>query len=266
MLNVSISGSEGGPILVFLHAAGISRWMWHDIAAKLPGSTHVLMDLPGHGDSNTIPWHSIARTAQLVWKELDKAFDAPEMESRDVHLVGVSLGSYVGMSMLAERPKAVTSAVFSGMHALKMKNATLLKIVSAIMTPFSRFPFMAKQTARMFGLEGEDVNTFVREARKTRLSAIRQTIVQVIDYVPPANLSAITTRILFVAGSKEHETILKSLLWLASHVPHGQAAIAPGLGHGWAGQDPALFVQVVEAHQAACSMPQGMQVVSEKSP
>ncbi|MEP3106373.1 MAG: alpha/beta hydrolase [Hyphomicrobiales bacterium] len=260
---MSVSGSNIGPIVVFLHAAGISRWMWHDITPQLPAVTHVLPDLPGHGESSSISWQSITRSAELVWAELDNAFDQAEMEKRGIHLVGISLGSYVGLAMLAARPKAVSSAVFSGMHAEKMKNAALIKMFAWVMAPFTRLPFMAKQSARMFGLAGEDVNTFAREARKTGLSAIRKTIAQVIDYVLPANLNAITTRILFVAGSKEHETILRSLNVLAANIKYGQAAIAPDLGHGWAGQDPELFAKTVEAHQTASALPQKLRVILE---
>lgn len=263
MLNISISGAQDGPVVIFLHAAGISSWMWRDITAKLPDTTHILLDLPGHGASNSIPWQSIAHTAQLIWSELDRSLGQDEMAARGIHLVGISLGSYVGMAMLAARPDAVATAVFSGMHTLKMKNAALLKLFAMLMTPFSRLPFMTKQTARMFGLKGDDVDVFASEARKTRLSAIRRTIRNVINYVPPENLSAIETRILFVAGSKEHATILQSLNWLAAHTKHGQAAIAPGLGHGWAGQDPVLFAKTIEAHQSASALPQEMQMPTD---
>lgn len=263
MLKLSLSGAKNGPIVVFLHAAGISSWMWRDITPRLPDLTHVLVDLPGHGESNAISWHSIAGSAELIWAELEASISQSEMEKRGIHLVGLSLGSYVGLAMLSLRPEIVSTAVFSGMHAQKMKNAVLLKVLATLMTPFSRLPFMARQTAQMFGLKDEDVNIFVQEARKTRMAAIRKTIAQVIDYIPPDNLSSIRARVLFVAGSKEHEAILSSLTWLATHVQHGQAAVAPGLGHGWAGQDPELFAHMISAHQSGAALPERLQTKYE---
>lgn len=260
MLSLSTSGAKSGPIIVFLHAAGINSWMWRDITSKLPGSTHVLVDLPGHGKSNTTRWDTIAASAQLVWDSLDASFTPSDIEARGIHLVGISLGSYVGLAMLAQRPAMVSTAVFSGMHSQKMKHSFLLKAFAILMTPFSRMSFMAKQTARMFGLTGDDVDIFAHEAGKTRLATIRSTIVQVIDYEVPGHLEAINARVLFVAGSNEHGTILNSLMELASNIKFGQAAIAPDLGHGWAGQDSDLFSDMISAHQIGAPLPKKLQI------
>ncbi|MFF3444310.1 alpha/beta fold hydrolase [Streptosporangium sp. NPDC002721] len=89
---VQEAGPTNASAVVLLHGVGTSGWMWTKQVHELATDTRVLvLDLPGHGRSNTHPWVSIADTARLVAEVI--ASRVPEGRA---HVVGLSLGGYVG--------------------------------------------------------------------------------------------------------------------------------------------------------------------------
>ncbi|MEL7177156.1 MAG: alpha/beta hydrolase [Pseudomonadota bacterium] len=237
MLEFTVSGPQAGPRIVFLHGVGISAWMWQAVVAHLPEHQVVLIDMPGHGKSRDIAWVSLKETAAAV-----NATVASLPDARETHLVGLSLGAYVGLLAMAERPHVYGSAFLSGMHASGMKMRWLYKAMTWLMAPLVPMPFVARRTARGFGAE---VAPFVAEAGKTKARAFRRAFNQVVDFALPRGLGDIQTRTVFAAGAKEHPLILKSLDELAAALPNARAMTVPGLGHGWPIEDPARFAAML---------------------
>ena len=58
-----------GPEVVWIHGLGESSQAFDDIAARIPGFTHVLPDLPGYSRSPTISRRGlpIARSSVTRW-------------------------------------------------------------------------------------------------------------------------------------------------------------------------------------------------------
>ncbi|MGZ2258165.1 alpha/beta fold hydrolase [Roseobacter sp. A03A-229] len=244
MLHATLSGPEGAPVVAFLHAVGISSWMWREVVAKLPDHRALLIDLPGHGQSRDVPWRSLEETADEVAATITAQADGEE-----VHLVALSLGSYVGLHLCLRHPELCQSALLSGMHPGGMPRRGLMKLMSAMIAPLAPRPFFARRTARMMGA-GTDVEGFVTAAGQTRASAFRRATNDVVDFECPPEPAASPTRLAFVAGGREHALIRDGLARFQSRFKGSVSAIAPGLGHGWAGEDPQLFADFITAHIA----------------
>lgn len=245
MLRYTRIGPEDGPVVVFLHAVGISSWMWHSVVAHMPKVQALLIDLPGHGDSNTFAWQDLHTTAKAVADVIDQ-----EASGKPVHLIGLSLGAYVGMTLLSQHPQRFETALLSGMHAGGMPNRRVMRALSTLMAPFATRPFFARKTAKMLGGDTADADAFVSEAGHTRAQAFRRASIDAVEYSLPGNLEDIKTRVVVAAGSKEHPLILHSLDEITRRIHHSKTFQAQGLGHGWSGQDPALFAQVALANMA----------------
>ncbi|MEO0385246.1 MAG: alpha/beta hydrolase [Pseudomonadota bacterium] len=241
MLSHTFAGSQSGSLLVFLHAAGTTSWMWDTVVERLQHRRCMLIDLPGHGGSRATRWQSLDETARLVHQTISMA--EPQ---KDVHLVGLSLGAYVAMTLLAQRPTAYASATLSGMHAGAMPNATMMRLITRIMTPLTVRPFMARKTAKFLGGSGTDVDAYVRQARKVDVPSLRQAGLDAIAFEMPANALPIATRVMVAAGSKEHPHILETQQTIVSALPNAQGHIAPGLGHGWSMEDPDQFAAMID--------------------
>lgn len=242
MLHTSLHGPQDAPVIAFLHAVGISSWMWRDVVAKLPDYRILLIDLPGHGQSRDIRWVSLQDSADQAAEEIER-----QAAGAEVHLVALSLGSYVGLRLVLQHPHLCASALLSGMHPGGMPQKALMKIMSAIMAPLAPRPFMARRTARMMGAHA-DIDGFVAAAGQTRATAFRRATNAVVDFELPETPPQPETRLAFVAGSREHALIIDGLDVFTERFAGSVSATAPGLGHGWAGEDPSLFARFIKAH------------------
>lgn len=97
-----------GPVTVYLHGFLESSTMWEPLSlANIPG-THLLIDLPGHGNSplvDTVKEPSIRFMADEVEKVLN------HLNIQDYRIVGHSMGGYVAIELMAHaacKPSHVT--------------------------------------------------------------------------------------------------------------------------------------------------------------
>ncbi|MGB3544184.1 alpha/beta fold hydrolase [Rubrivirga sp.] len=237
MLHYSSTGSPDGETVVFLHAVGIDSSMWTPFLPLLLGVRAVLIDLPGHGGSRDVPWVSLEEAARQV------ADVVRHVGAEGAHVVAISLGSYVGLTLLSQHPTLFRTAFLSGIHAGGMKRRWMMRLTSLILAPIATRPFFARKTAAMFGASSDEVDRFVVGAGKTRPAAFRSATNDVVDFRLPPDLDLIETRVVFVAGSKEHELILDSLPLLAQRLPNARYEHVEGGNHGWPGSAPDEFAR-----------------------
>jgi len=87
-----------GPVIVYLHGFLESSTMWEPLNLAGIPATHILIDLPGHGNSplvDTINEPSIRFMADEVEKVLT------HLNVQDYRIVGHSMGGYVALALLA---------------------------------------------------------------------------------------------------------------------------------------------------------------------
>lgn len=228
-----------GTPIVFLHGVGISSWMWGAVVSQLQGHQAILVDLPGHGDSNAIPWHSLPQSAAMVTQLMD------HLELDQVQLVGLSLGGYVTLEALAAYPDRFSKAVISGVHAGGMPNQGLMIALSALMAPLACRPFFAARTARALGGPNVDIAAFQREAARTRPAAFRRASINATRFELPVGLGRFSGPLTVCCGAREHPLIKDSADVISIAVPHGSTFIAEDAGHGWPIVEPELFAALL---------------------
>ncbi|CAN5912880.1 hypothetical protein BH23ACT10_BH23ACT10_09330 [soil metagenome] len=102
----------------------------------------------------------------------------------------------------------------------------------------------------------------VRDLRRLTTDTIRRVYEEIIDFRPPAQLRDRAQRILAIAGGQEVAAVRTSLVDILDASPNATAAIAPGLQHGWAGEDPALFAAMVRAWISGTPLPPALEPVA----
>lgn len=95
-----ISGTNDAKTLVFLHGYLLSSSQWVKLALKRAPWRSVLLDLPYHGENKAalLSQKSIKAYADFVQLELQK------IGIERYHLVGHSMGGYVGLELLESDP------------------------------------------------------------------------------------------------------------------------------------------------------------------
>lgn len=103
-----VSGPEGAPPVVLLHALGADMGMWEPQREALEAGHRVVrLDLRGHGGSDAPPG---PYTVELVAGDVLAVCD--EIGLAPFHLCGLSLGGLVALWLAARRPERIRSAAF----------------------------------------------------------------------------------------------------------------------------------------------------------
>ncbi|WP_169807685.1 alpha/beta fold hydrolase [Herbidospora mongoliensis] len=240
---VQESGPANAPAVVLLHGVGTSGWMWASQVAALATDMRVLVpDLPGHGRSNAQPWISIADTARQVAEVI-----ASRVPAAEAHVVGLSLGGYMGACLAATSSDVVTGAVVSGVNILPFPNPGRMRLMGALIAPVMKWGPVLRANARALNVPADDMDGYQTAARATTRQAFRAVSGEALGFRLPAQAGSSPCPILAVAGENEHDLIKRSLAGIAAAFPKGEARLVPGVGHGWNGEKPGLFTAMVRA-------------------
>ncbi len=111
---VPVDGTDATarPLVLLLHGAGMDRTVWSQQTRWLAhhDARAVAVDLPGHGRSDGPPLGSIAELAAWV-AAVAEALGGP------VHVVGHSMGAFIGLEAAAHHADSVASLVLMGLGA-----------------------------------------------------------------------------------------------------------------------------------------------------
>lgn len=153
--------------LVLIHGAGGSTVTWKRQVPEL-GRTHnlLLVDLPGHGRMaerpNDDPHYTFESIGARIWAVID------HLQLERVHLLGVSLGSVIALTMREQRPSRVASLVNGGLIIRLSTRLKLLATASLSLAKVIGYPAFYRLSARiMMPRKNHEASrkVFVRESR-----------------------------------------------------------------------------------------------------
>ena len=253
-LHVTTTGTADGPTVVLLHGLGVSSWMWDaQVAALADGFRCVTVDLPGSGASSGTPWESTSATAAAVAEVV-----ADVADDGAAHVVGLSLGGYVGLALLAEHPDRVRSAVLSGITAAPLTPAWFWGATLRATLALLRVPAFVRANAAMMQLADEQRTAFVADAARMDRPSARRISAELLHHrVPPLGPHA--ERLLVVAGDGEARAIREGLAAFAA--TGATAAVVPRAHHAWSGEHPDLFSRTVRCWTLEGALPPELQPV-----
>jgi pimeloyl-ACP methyl ester carboxylesterase len=99
--------------IVFLHPSGSNATAWDRHLDALRTEHRCLaLDLPGHRHSRGVPWESLESTAD------DVADLIIQQAGGQAHVVGLSLGGSVALTLMARHPELLDHVIVDGAAAL----------------------------------------------------------------------------------------------------------------------------------------------------
>lgn len=241
-LYVEETGKTGAPTIVFLHGVGTSSWMWWRQVAAFPDFHCLNLDLPGHGNSIHVPWISLTDTAN----QIAELIESHATKGR-AHIVGLSLGGYIGLLLLEHHASLVDCAILSGVTASPIPNRILLEPQLWLISNVKKSRESVERQAKSLHLTSGEQIAFTENFMKMSMQTYRTIYKEVVGFRVPDALGQVQVPTLVSAGGNESKVILKAVTAIPQIMPYAVGCIAPGLGHGWNIEAPELFNAMVRA-------------------
>ncbi len=249
-LSCTRSGNPDAPAIIFLHGSAMGQWMWHDQIEHFADYDCYNVDLPGHGGSNQIAWDSFNQAADCVAQLI-----AEDIPGKPVNVVGMSLGAMVGLFLLTRHPQRIERAVLTGAIA-ETPPRWIIKLQGGVMSALLTTVFGKKLFARMLQLPADAMPYYEASIDALSIPAFRRINSQLAEFTLPDGLEAVKVPTLFVTGEKDIAINHRSVKILAQKVPEALGVYAPGVHHGWNGEDPVLFNAMTRAWIEGKALPE----------
>jgi pimeloyl-ACP methyl ester carboxylesterase len=256
-LSIQSYGDPKNDTIVFLHGLGVSSWMWTPQVEALKADFHcITIDLPGNGESYQTPWVSIEDTASQVARIIRE-----RTSTGKAHVVGLSLGGYLALAILRDHPQVVKSVVVSGVSARPLANPLLMKAMIRILGPLNRYDFMVNLNSKLMNLPDDAREMMRRDNKRLANDTLVHIYDEILQHKLPSELAQRSQPLLAVAGGEEVKAILSTLADYPALMPNARAYRAPKAHHGWNGEYPELFTDMVRAWVSGDTLPATLQVV-----
>jgi pimeloyl-ACP methyl ester carboxylesterase len=256
-LYLESKGVKGAPTIVFLHGAGVSSWMWTEQVTGLASEFHTLaIDLPGNGESYQTEWRSLDDSAAQVADIIRQCASGGK-----AHIVGLSLGGYVALSLLEHHADVVESVLVSGVTARPLSTPQMMGFMRLLVKLQSRMMYwrpLVRMQAKMMNLPGEAIPLMLRDTQRLSATALERMYDELLSYSLPARVhSPIARRLLAVAGDAEVKAIITSLPDFLKLTPSNlvQARFVPKAHHAWSGELPDLFTRMIRTWVQCAPLP-----------
>jgi pimeloyl-ACP methyl ester carboxylesterase len=251
-LYVRESGPRTAPTLIFLHGGGLSSRQWLPQIERLCDSFHCLApDLPEHGQSLEATPLTMERCVEEV------ASLIRERAGGRAHVVGLSMGGAVAVTLLARQPDVVDHLLISGtaqplgpvLAWMADLNAPLLKIMSRDQ--------VANTLAKQFGIP-PDQREQIEDIKLLTPDAVLRTTTVLKDIVVPIEAPS---PVLVCIGEKETLPAKNMARKYVKMLRNVRGVIAPG-GHVWNLQHPDLFAGTIRAWVTDSPLPDALHQLS----
>ncbi len=256
-LYVHRSGSPTAPTIVLLHGSGVSSWMWNEQITVLQSAYQCLaIDLPGNGESHQTEWVSLSDTADQIVTIIRQS-----TVNGKAHIVGLSLGGYTGLRLLENHPDVVESLIVSGVSTKSFANMWRWQIMLGVMQRLMKWDVFINMQAKMLHIPAEAAALYKRDNKRMSSESFNRMFNEVLRFTLPNFTGQQSAPLLAVAGDSENAMIKDGLKDFANYKQNTVAALVPNAHHGWNGEHPQLFTDMVAAWIQQKPLPSGLRVV-----
>jgi len=242
-LHIAEYGPAEAPSILFLHGGGVGGWSWQPQIEAFQGDYHLLVpDLPEHGQSLDVAPFSItdaaARMAELIHKRAHGCH---------AHLVGLSLGSQVGVALLAVAGRLVDRALLSGTSLRPIPGAGLIEPTLWLYAPLKNIPYLIRLNQQSLGVPAAYSAEFAQDTRRATTRALANILTANMAFREPPGLTRLKNPTLVLVGEKEPSLMRRSARQLAASMPGATAYMVRGVIHNWPLAAPDLFNRTLRA-------------------
>ena len=236
------------PVVVLIHGAGQDRTIWVLQTRYLAhhGFSVLAIDLPGHGESEGPALTSIQAMSDWVVRLLDAANVA------QAHIVGHSMGAFIALQVAADNPDRVAKVAFVSVSEAMPVHPELLAAAEAndphaydLMNGWSLSPAGHRGGHKSPGTWM--LGTAIRTVQRAADGVLFNDFTACVDRGSVLEAAAkVQAEALFMLGTDDKMTPLKSGRKVASEVSNAKVEILSGAGHSLLSEEPDLVTKSLE--------------------
>ena len=242
------TGKPDAPAVIFVNSLGTDCRLWDELAETLGRDWRIMLyDKRGHGLTQATPGpYSIAMLAD------DLLALADYLGLARFAVVGLSIGGLIAQQVSLRAPQRLSALVLANTAAqvgtidswnARIDSVTqngLASIADNVMQRWFTPAFLAGQPDALTGWRAMLCSTPAAGYTAT-CTALR-------DADLTAQIGAIVTPTLVVAGDGDHSTPPDLVRATASRIPGARFALIPGCGHIPPAEQPAVLAALIQAH------------------
>ncbi len=237
------------PALVFLHGGGLSSKSWYPVIERLPDFYCLAPDLPGHGQSKDSPF-TLENSAQAVAEVIRE-----KVPGGKAHLIGLSWGGAVILTMLRSTPEVAASAILSGSSGQMPRWLVQASLPTLVSLRFFKPETLVKLTMKQQGIPAQYYELLHDDLlSSSRAEFMKPLYLGLAELDPPQEVAC---PVLVCAGEKDPgasklygAVSLRSLRYASA-----QGVLMPKAGHAWPLQAPDVFAEMVRAWVTSGPLP-----------
>lgn len=243
------SGDPKGQTIVFLHGSPLSGRMWQPQLERLTEFHCLAPDLPGHGQSASLPLN-----LPDIVKQLSGLISASSNTGK-AQIVGLSFGGVVAQALMVASPQLVDHVILSGTAARMSK---LLVWMSMLNEPILRL-LNPRQLAAIvcwqFGIPAKFRDQLSDDFKAFSSKTLANVMKTYLDIEIPTKTKSPT---LVAVGQKETIYAKSAARFLNRSIPGSTGVLVPNCGHVWNLEAPDLFTETVRAWVTDRQLPSGL--------
>ena len=231
-------GNPEQTTLVFIHGLATSSWVWWEQIEHFDNYHIILIDLPGHGGSQDVPWISLKDTFHQIKHQI--------IRDKSVHMIGASLGGHVTLDFAKYYPENLLSAYISGITVKPMKGKWLMPLIKQYYIHMLNQEKTLQKMIKDYNIPPEKHADFKDNAQKLSTNSVSKIGLEIMSFNFDLTYEHILTPIKIVCGEKETDTIKQSLSVIPQTIPSASSEIIPNAEHQWPIQQSPLFNQKIK--------------------
>jgi pimeloyl-ACP methyl ester carboxylesterase len=239
MLYTLDAGSPTKTAIVFLHGGGLSSKSWLPVIERLPDFHCLAPDLPEQGQSVDIPFtmkgaaYGVAEIIRLL------------LPNKTVHVVGLSLGGAVALTLLQIAPELVDHVIVTGSSGRLSRLTSAFAKSMLWLLRFYTPEKLVQATLRQQGIPAQYHALLHDDLLKgSNAKFMRHLISELVTLELPQRINV---PLLICVGEKENYIAKGIARDLLERYPSASGIVAPNGSHAWCLQFPDLFADTVRA-------------------
>jgi pimeloyl-ACP methyl ester carboxylesterase len=237
LLKTYETGRPGDEAILFLHAGGLSGKSWLPVMEELPDYHCLAPDLPEQGSSGAIPYSfekCVSETVQVL---------RSRTPAQKAHVVALSLGGPVALSLAACHPEMVDHLLISGCSGHISRRMAALAKSSLWTYRLFKPETLVQATLRQHGIPQQYADLVHTDLlRSLDFGFMRRYMTELANWQPP---EYIEQPLLMVVGEREVRAAFKFTKAYLRRYPSARGWVVTGASHAWSLKMPQRFAQLV---------------------